>query len=54
VALILDTNALSALAEGEDGLRVVLSGQSELAVPAIVLGEYLFGIHQSRLRSRYE
>ena len=25
-----------------------------MAVPAIVLGEYLFGIHQSRLRIRYE
>jgi len=54
VALILDTNALSAFAEGDEGLRGALDGQYELAVPAIVLGEYLFGIHQSRLRARYE
>jgi predicted nucleic acid-binding protein len=37
LALILDTNALAAL-----------------AVPVIVLGEYLFGIRQSRFRARYE
>jgi tRNA(fMet)-specific endonuclease VapC len=54
VALILDTNALSALAEGDESLRGALGGQYELAVPVIVLGEYLFGIQQSRLRVRYE
>ena len=54
MALILDTNALSALADGDEALRGTLGGQYDLAVPVIVLGEYLFGIHQSRLRVRYE
>lgn len=54
MALILDTNALSALAEGDESLRGALGGQYELALPVIVLGEYLFGVHQSRLRVRYE
>jgi tRNA(fMet)-specific endonuclease VapC len=54
VALILDTNALSALADGDEPLLGALGGPYELAVPVIVLGEYLFGIQQSRLRARYE
>jgi tRNA(fMet)-specific endonuclease VapC len=52
--VILDTNALSALAEGEAGLLQVLEGQPDLAVPVIALGEYLYGIRQSRFQLRYE
>jgi len=54
VALILDTNALSALVDGDEGLLGALGDEFDLAVPVIVLGEYLFGIHQSQLRARYE
>jgi predicted nucleic acid-binding protein len=54
MALILDTNALSAFADGDPGLRRAIEQEAELAVPAIVLGEYLFGIRQSRHRARYE
>jgi tRNA(fMet)-specific endonuclease VapC len=54
MALILDTNALSAFADGDSALREVVASETDLAVPAIVLGEYLFGIRQSRWRSRYE
>ena len=54
MALILDTNALSAFADGDAGLRRVIEREVDLALPAVVLGEYLFGIRQSRYRSRYE
>ena len=52
--MILDTNALSALADGADGLEPILCAAPEVAVPVIVLGEYQYGIRQSRERSRYE
>lgn len=54
MALILDTNALSAFADGDKALLRAIEHQSELAVPVIVLGEFLFGIRHSRLRRRYE
>jgi tRNA(fMet)-specific endonuclease VapC len=54
VALILDTNALSAFADGDEKLLRVIENESELALPAIVLGEYVYGIQQSRLRASYE
>jgi tRNA(fMet)-specific endonuclease VapC len=54
LALILDANALSAFVEGDQELLAVLRNRVELAVPVVVLGEYLFGIRQSRLRPKYE
>ena len=54
MALILDTNALSAFADGDAALERMIRDEEELALPAIVLGEYLFGIRQSRYRARYE
>jgi tRNA(fMet)-specific endonuclease VapC len=54
VAVILDTNALSAFAEGDEKLLRVLVNETELALPVIALGEYLYGIQQSRLRAAYE
>ena len=52
--MILDTNALSAFADGDEDLLHAIAARDELALPVIVLGEYLFGIHHSRLRGRYE
>jgi tRNA(fMet)-specific endonuclease VapC len=52
--VILDTKGLSALAEGELALEPVLRKASELAIPVIVLGEYRYGISQSRNRQQYE
>ena len=52
--MILDTNALSAWADGDRALEPVLRQASEIAIPAIVLGEYQFGIRQSRNRKPYE
>jgi predicted nucleic acid-binding protein len=51
--MILDTNALSAFADGDHGLLNALGG-SELHVPVIVLGEYRYGILRSRYRSEYD
>ena len=52
--MILDTNALSAWAEGVSAVRAPLRSAEHLVVPSVVLGEYFFGIRQSRHRSRYE
>jgi tRNA(fMet)-specific endonuclease VapC len=54
VALILDTNALSAVADGEVSAMKLAAGAEHLAVPVIVLGEYRLGIAQSRHRESYE
>ncbi len=52
--MILDTNALSAWAEGLPPVESPLRSARRLVVPSIVLGEYYFGIRQSRHRRRYE
>jgi len=52
--LILDTNALSAVADNVSGAVQVFIGAGAIALPVIVLGEYQFGIAQSRLRNHYE
>ncbi len=52
--MILDTNALSAWADGRAGIMAPLRSAERLVVPSVVLGEYYFGIRQSRHRSRYE
>lgn len=52
--MILDTNALSAVAEGEPAAVEELARASEIAIPVIVLGEYRFGITRSRHRKEYE
>ncbi len=52
--MILDTNALSAWADGLASARDAFLSATRLVVPVIVLGEYQFGIRQSRHRKRYE
>jgi len=54
VALILDTNALSAIAEGDPEAVSAASGAARWMIPVIVLGEYRFGVAQSRHRAEYE
>jgi tRNA(fMet)-specific endonuclease VapC len=51
--VILDTNGLSAVADGA-ALEPILRKAAEVTVPVIVLGEYRYGIQQSRDRQRYE
>ena len=52
--MILDTNGLSALVEGDGALRLILRQAAQLAIPVIVLGEFRYGISQSRHRPHYE
>jgi tRNA(fMet)-specific endonuclease VapC len=52
--MILDTNALSAWADGVPAIGPLLRGATRLMVPAVVLGEFDFGIRQSRHYRRYE
>ena len=52
--MILDTNGLSAMAEGEPRLELLLRRAAQVAVPVIVLGEYRYGISQSRHHVYYE
>src|SRR5436189_3488589 len=42
------------MAEGEPGLESVLRQATQVGIPVIVLGEYRFGIAQSRNRTHYE
>lgn len=51
--MILDTNALSAWAEGDRSIEPVLRSATEVVIPVIVLGEFDHGIRQSRHYKRY-
>jgi tRNA(fMet)-specific endonuclease VapC len=51
--LILDTNALSAWADGIHDAGVKLNQADSIKIPSIALGEFLFGIQQSRDRLEY-
>jgi len=52
--MILDTNALSALADGDEGLSGKMESVSVPSLPSIVLGEFRYGILGSKFHSRYE
>jgi len=51
--VILDTNALSAWAEGDRSIEPVMRSATEVVVPVVVVGEFDFGIRQSRHYQRY-
>lgn len=50
----LDTNALSAFAEGNDALGAVLMPFRTLSFPVTVLGEYRYGLQASKKKARLE
>ena len=52
--MILDTNAISALAENNPGLLSLLASESKHHLPVPVLGEYRFGLKRSRYREQIE
>ena len=52
--MILDTNALSAFVDGDTGVAEALGRHARVAIPVIVLGEFRYGIAESRYRSQYE
>jgi tRNA(fMet)-specific endonuclease VapC len=51
--LILDTNALSVAADGHPGVLAILADVQQLALPVVVIGEYRYGIAQSRHKASY-
>ena len=51
--MILDTNALSAAADNDPAVIALLAQADQVAIPVIVLGEYRYGIAQSRNRASY-
>ena len=52
--MILDTNALSAVADNEPAAVRIFRRAASIELPVIVLGEYRFGIAHSRRRAEYE
>jgi len=52
--VILDTNALSAFVDGDAGVGAILRSQARAALPVIVLGEFRYGIAESRHGKAYE
>jgi len=52
--MLLDTIALSAWADGDASLMPILRPAQLIALPVVALGEYRFGIRQSRRREFYE
>jgi tRNA(fMet)-specific endonuclease VapC len=52
--VIVDTNALSAILDGQVEILPILHRASVMAIPVVVLGEYRFGIAQANRRTRNE
>jgi len=52
--MLVDTNALSAAADDDPAVVSILARADQMTIPVIVLGEYRYGIMQSRNRDRYE
>jgi tRNA(fMet)-specific endonuclease VapC len=54
VAVILDTNAVSALFVGDPALGELLAGDERHHLPVIVIGEYRYGLLGSRHRGHLQ
>jgi tRNA(fMet)-specific endonuclease VapC len=52
--MIVDTNALTAAADDDPAVIAILTRARQMAIPVIVLGEYRYGIAQSRHSAAYE
>lgn len=52
--MIVDTNALSAFVDGDVGVGGILRRQARAVIPVIVLGEFRYGVAESRHRQTYE
>ena len=52
--MILDTNTLSGFIGGDSGAILAVSRLKQVVIPVIVIGEYRFGITQSRHKSLME
>jgi predicted nucleic acid-binding protein len=51
--MILDTNAISAAADDDPAIITLLARADQVAIPVIALGEYRYGIAQSRHQASY-
>ena len=51
--IILDSNAVSDFAESAPAIMEILAGVQRLALPVVAIGEYRFGIAQSRHATDY-
>lgn len=51
--MILDTNGLSGFADGHSRVKELVMEAGEIEIPVVVLGEYRFGIAQSRRKGEY-
>jgi tRNA(fMet)-specific endonuclease VapC len=51
--VILDTNAVSALADGDPSFLRTAAGVARFSLPVVVIREFRFGIARSRHRVRY-
>lgn len=52
--MILDTNALSAFADGEPAVGDALRNEPRACIPVVVLGEFRYGVAQSQHRAAYD
>jgi tRNA(fMet)-specific endonuclease VapC len=52
--MIVDTNALSAAADDDPAVIAILTRANQMEIPVIVLGEFRYGIAQSRHCAAYE
>lgn len=52
--MILDTNAVSAILAGDESIKAILKTVRSLVIPAIVVGEYRYGIAMSRKQSELD
>jgi len=52
--MILDTNAISSLLNGDRQLSLILSQSTKNYLPLVVIAEYLFGLRSSKLGTRLE
>ncbi len=52
--MILDTNALSAFADGAPLAVAAVQAADDVAIPVIVLGEFRYGVTHSTRRREYE
>jgi len=52
--MILDTNAISAILDGDTAIESILSVADRHHIPVIALGEYRFGLLSSRRRKALE
>lgn len=48
--MILDTNAVSALFDGDESLETLLANSPRLSLPTVVVGEYRYGLARSSQR----